>query len=49
LGKPKGKRPSGRPRHRWVDNIMMDLVEVSWGDVDLIGQTQDISECPQEK
>jgi hypothetical protein len=25
LGKPEGKRPLGRPRHRWVDNIMMDL------------------------
>jgi hypothetical protein len=27
-GKPEGKRPLGRPRHRWVDNIRMDLVEV---------------------
>jgi hypothetical protein len=37
MGKPVGKRPLGRPRHRWVDNIGMDLVEVGWGDVDLIG------------
>jgi hypothetical protein len=29
-----GKRPLGRPRRRWVDNIKMDLVEVGWGDVD---------------
>jgi hypothetical protein len=26
VGKPEGKRPLGRPRHRWVDNIKMDLV-----------------------
>jgi hypothetical protein len=35
VGKPEGKRPLGRLRHRWVDNIMMDLGEV--GDVDWIG------------
>jgi hypothetical protein len=35
--KPKGKRPLGRPRHRWVDNIRMGLGEVIWGDVDWIG------------
>jgi hypothetical protein len=28
------KRPLGRPRRRWVNNIRMDLVEVGWGDVD---------------
>ena len=28
VGKPEGKRPSGRPRHRWEDNIKMDLQEV---------------------
>jgi hypothetical protein len=32
--KSEGKRPLGRPRHRWVDNIMMDLGEVGWDDVD---------------
>jgi hypothetical protein len=37
VGKPEGKRPLGRPRHRWVDNIRMDLGEVGWGDVDWIG------------
>jgi hypothetical protein len=41
VGKPEGKRPVGRPRHRWVDNIMMDLAEVGWGDVDWIGLAQD--------
>jgi hypothetical protein len=34
VGKPEGRRPLGRPRHRWVDNTKMDLVEVQWGDVD---------------
>jgi hypothetical protein len=28
VGKPEGKRPLGRPKHRWVDNIKMDLQEV---------------------
>jgi hypothetical protein len=35
------KRPLGRPRHRLVDNIRNDLVEVGWGDVDWIGLAQD--------
>jgi hypothetical protein len=34
VGKPEGKRPPGRPRRRWVDNIRMDVGEVRWGDVD---------------
>jgi hypothetical protein len=34
VGKPEGKRPIGRPRRRWVDNIRMDLGEVGLGDVD---------------
>jgi hypothetical protein len=41
VGKPKGKRPLGRPRHRWVDNIKMDLVEIGWGGVDWVGLAQD--------
>jgi len=41
MGKPKGKRPLGRPRHRWVDNIRMDLQEVGCGSMDWIGRTQD--------
>ena len=31
VGKPEGKRPLGRPRCRWEDNIKMDLQEVGWG------------------
>jgi hypothetical protein len=41
VGKPKGKRPLGRPRHRWVYNIRMDLEEVGWDDVDWIGLSKD--------
>ena len=40
VGKPEGKRPLGRPRHRWVD-IRMDLQEVGCGYVDWIGLAQD--------
>jgi hypothetical protein len=36
VGKPEGKRPVGRPRRRWVDNIKMDLREIEWDDVDWI-------------
>jgi hypothetical protein len=39
--KPEGKRQLGRPRHRWVDNVRMDLGEVGWGVVDWIGLAQD--------
>jgi hypothetical protein len=39
--KPERKRPLGRLRRRWVDNIRMDLLEVGWGDVDWIGLAQD--------
>ena len=39
MGKPEGKRPLGRPRRRWVDNIRMDLQEE--GCVDWIGLAQD--------
>jgi hypothetical protein len=38
--KPEGKRPLGRSRRRWVNNIMMNLVEVGWDDVDWIGPAQ---------
>jgi hypothetical protein len=36
VGKPEGKKPFGRPRHRWEDNIMMDLHEVECWSVDWI-------------
>jgi hypothetical protein len=41
VGKPERRRPLGRPRRRWLDNIRMDLVEVGWGDVDWIGLVPD--------
>jgi hypothetical protein len=41
VGKPEEKRPLGRPRRRWVDDIRMDLGEVGWGDVDCIGLAKD--------
>jgi hypothetical protein len=33
VGKPEGKRPLGRPKRKWVDNIRMDIVELGWSDV----------------
>jgi hypothetical protein len=41
VGKPEGKRPLGRPRRRWVDNVRMDLREVGCGYVDWICLAQD--------
>jgi hypothetical protein len=41
VGKPEGKRPLGRPRRMWVDNIRMDLGEVGCSDVNWIGLAQD--------
>jgi hypothetical protein len=41
VGKPEGKRPRGRPRRRWVDNIKIDLREIEWDGMDRIGLTQD--------
>ena len=41
VGKPEWRRPMGRPRRRWVDNIRMDLQEVGCGYMDWIGLTQD--------
>jgi hypothetical protein len=37
---PEGKRPLGRPRSRWVDNIKMDLREIGWDGVDWIDVAQ---------
>jgi hypothetical protein len=36
MGNPEGKRPLGRSRPRWVDNIKMDLREIGWGGMDWI-------------
>jgi len=41
VGKPGRKRPLGSPRHRWEDNIAMDLQEVGCGDMDWIDLAQD--------
>ena len=41
VGKPEEKRPLGRPRRRWEDNIRMDLQEVGLGYEDWIGLAQD--------
>jgi hypothetical protein len=41
VGMPEGKRPLGRPRCRWVDNIRMDLGEIGWDGVDWIYVAQD--------
>ena len=41
LGKPEGRRPMGRPRRRWVDNIRMNLQGVGWGYMDWIRLAQD--------
>jgi hypothetical protein len=40
VGKPEGKRPLGRPRHRWEDNIYMDFQEVGCGSMDWIELAQ---------
>jgi hypothetical protein len=41
VGKPEVKRPLGRPRRRWIDNIKMDLLEIGVSVVDWIGLAQD--------
>jgi hypothetical protein len=41
MGKPEGKRPLGRPRRRWVDNIKIDLRDIGWDRVDWIDMAQD--------
>jgi hypothetical protein len=41
VGKPEGKRPLGRPRCRWIDNIKMDLLEIGLSVVCWIGLAQD--------
>jgi hypothetical protein len=41
VGKLEGKRPLGRPRCKWVDNIKRDLREIGWGGMDWIDLAQD--------
>jgi hypothetical protein len=45
LGKTEGRRPLGKPRRRWVDNIRMDLQEVVCGYMDWVGLAQDRDKC----
>jgi hypothetical protein len=45
VGNPEGKRPIGRPRCRWVDNIKMDLGEIGWGGVDWIDLAEARNRC----
>jgi len=42
VGRLRGKRPLGKPRHRWEDDIKMDLQEVGCGGMDCIELTQDM-------
>jgi hypothetical protein len=41
VGRPEGRRPLGRPRRRWVDNIKIDLREIGWDDMDWVDLAQD--------
>jgi hypothetical protein len=41
VGKPEGKRPLGRPRRRWEDNIRMYLREIKWGGMDWVDLARD--------
>jgi hypothetical protein len=41
VGKPEGKEPLGRPRHRWEDNIKVDIQEVGCGEMDWIELAQE--------
>jgi hypothetical protein len=41
VGKPEGKRPLGRPRRSWVDNIKIEFREIGWGGMDWIDLAQD--------
>jgi hypothetical protein len=45
VGKPEGKRPLGRLRHRWIDNIKMEVLEIGLSVVDWIGLAQDRYRC----
>ena len=45
VGKPEGKRPLGRPRRRWKDNIKMDLTELGCDPRDWIALAEDRDQC----
>jgi hypothetical protein len=44
VGKPEGKRPLGRPRRRWVNNMKIDITEIGWDGVDWIDLAQDMDQ-----
>jgi hypothetical protein len=46
MGKPEERRPLGRPRHRWEDNIKMDRREVGWAGIDWIGLAENRDRWP---
>jgi hypothetical protein len=46
VGQPEGKRPLGKSKHRWEDNIRMDLREIGWEDVTCMHLTQDRDQWP---
>jgi hypothetical protein len=41
VGKPEGKKPLGRPRRSWINNIKIDLREIGWGGTDWIDLAED--------
>jgi hypothetical protein len=41
VGEPEGKRPLGKPRRRWMNNIKMDLREIGWDGMDWINLSED--------
>jgi hypothetical protein len=45
VGRPEGRRPLGRPRHRWIQNIKMCFLEIGLSVVDWIGVSQDRYRC----
>jgi hypothetical protein len=45
VAKPERKRPLGRPRRRWVDNIKIDLTEIGWDGIDWIELAQNRDQC----
>jgi hypothetical protein len=46
VGKPEGKRPLGRPRRKWVDNIKMNLRDIGWDDMDWIDLAYERDQWP---
>jgi hypothetical protein len=41
VGNPEGKKPLGRPRRRWMDNVKMDFRDIGWYSMDWINSAQD--------